>query len=91
MVEIQVTPLDEDAFGVRVREGTNETNHKVTVPDEMLEVLGLPEPDLEELVRESFEFLLEREPATSILGDFRLDAISEFFPEYLDEIRTRLS
>ena len=44
----------------------------------------------EELVRASFEFLLEREPASSILRKFSLDIISRYFPDYSAEIRARL-
>ena len=43
-----------------------------------------------ELVRASFEFLLEREPATAILRVFGLDVISQYFPGYPAEIRARL-
>jgi hypothetical protein len=43
-----------------------------------------------DLVRASFEFLLEREPATSILHEFSLDVISRYFPGYPAEIRARL-
>jgi hypothetical protein len=38
----------------------------------------------------SFEFLLEREPATSILREFSPDVISQYFPGYPAEIRARL-
>jgi hypothetical protein len=44
----------------------------------------------EKLVRASFEFLLEREPATSILREFSPDIISQYFPGYPAEIRARL-
>ena len=44
----------------------------------------------EQLVRTSFEFLLEREPASSILRTFSLDIISQYFPDYPAQIRTRL-
>ncbi len=43
-----------------------------------------------ELARASFEFLLEREPATSILREFSLDVISQYFPGYPAQIRARL-
>jgi len=36
----------------------------------------------EELVRDSFDFLLEREPKTSILSEFDLSVIKRYFPEY---------
>ena len=35
--------------------------------------------------------LLEREPATSILGQFSLSDISRYFPEYPGELADRLS
>jgi hypothetical protein len=38
--------------------------------------------DVEDLVRRSFEFLLEREPASSILRQFDLSVIQGYFPEY---------
>jgi hypothetical protein len=41
-------------------------------------------------VRESFAFLLEREPAASILPEFSLAIISRYFPEYADELPDRL-
>ena len=46
--------------------------------------------DLERVVRVSFEFLLEREPAASILPEFSLDVIGRYFPEYEDELPRRL-
>lgn len=46
--------------------------------------------DDEGLVRESFVFLLEREPPTSILKKFDLSVISRYFPEYAEEMRRRL-
>jgi hypothetical protein len=47
--------------------------------------------DLERVVRTSFEFLLEREPASSIMREFSLDVISRYFPEYEDELPRRLA
>jgi hypothetical protein len=41
-------------------------------------------------VKTSFEFLLEREPASPILRTFGLDVISRYFPDYPAEIRARL-
>lgn len=81
-------------FGVQVTEGDVTTSHKVTVPDELLDEWGMLEPgaqDEERIVRESIEFLLEREPATSILGEFSLSVIPRYFPEYSEELVRRLS
>lgn len=55
-----------------------------------LEELGIPEADPEAVVRESFAFLLEREPATSILPEFSLPVIARYFPEYPSELPRRL-
>jgi hypothetical protein len=91
MSEITVTAMGPGQFGVQVREGDTTTSHQVTVPDDLIDELGLPDVDQEELVEESFAFLLEREPATSILEEFPLTTISRYFPEYPDELRSRLS
>ncbi len=37
---------------------------------------------VEDLVRRSFDFLLERERAGSILASFELSVIARYFPEY---------
>jgi hypothetical protein len=47
--------------------------------------------DVERLVRETFAFLLEREPLGSILSSFDLKVVERYFPEYRAEIRRRLS
>ena len=44
----------------------------------------------EELLRASFQFLLEREPNTSILTSFDLPLIGRYFPEYEQDIHARL-
>ena len=46
---------------------------------------GADEPT--ELVRRSFAFLLEREPASSILRSFDLLVIGRYFPEYERDIQ----
>ncbi len=43
-----------------------------------------------ELIRRSFEFLLEREPASAILSSFTLSVIRRYFPEYENEIAKRV-
>jgi len=39
---------------------------------------------------QSFHFLLEREGVESILPQFNLRQISDYFPEFVDEMRSRL-
>ncbi len=90
MADIKVAPTGAREFEVELREGEAESNHRVTVPEGLIDELRLPEDDLEGVVRESFEFLLEREPASSILPKFSLDVISNYFPEYKVELPGRL-
>jgi hypothetical protein len=91
MADISISPLAPRLFRVEVRQGQRETTHQVTVPERLGEALELGEDDLERVVRESFRFLLEREPATSILRQFSLGDISRYFPEYPSELARRLS
>ncbi len=89
MTEIVVTPAAPGQYGVEVREGSQTSRHQVEVPDDFLEGLG-PGTDPVRVVRESFAFLLEREPASSILGHFALPVIASYFPEYPSELARRL-
>ena len=45
--------------------------------------------DITDLVRRSFDFLLAREPASSILREFDLGTIERYFPEYHSVIHSR--
>lgn len=78
-------------FGVELSEGYEITGHKVRVPEGFLDDMFPVGVDQERLVRESIEFLLEREPATSILREFSLEDIARYFPDYPEEIRRRLT
>jgi hypothetical protein len=65
------------------------TIHEVTVDREVLQDLA-PGATPEELVRVSFEFLLEREPREAIMRRFELPIIGRFFGDYRDEMLRRL-
>ena len=91
MTDIRIHPLDEHGYGVTVVEGSTVTDHKVRVTDDFLDTLGMPDVDETRLVEETISFLLEREKSTSIYEEFDLDVVSQRFPEYLDELRARLS
>lgn len=94
MSTITVRPIGNHQYGVQVTEGDLTTSHTVTVPEELLDEWGMLDAvaeDEERVVRESIEFLLEREPATSILDDFSLSVIPRYFPEYSEELARRLS
>ena len=65
------------------------TEHDVDVDRSTLDDLA-PGAAPEELVRASFEFLLQREPRDSILRAFELPIIGRYFADYPDVIRRRL-
>lgn len=75
---------------VAVQQHGRRTEHTVTVSPAALTRWGKGsgQHDVEDLVRRSFEFLLEREPASSILRRFDLSVIESYFPEY-DELFRR--
>jgi len=76
----------DGTFTVKVKAPKTETSHVVTVPAGLASRLGAGGVPAEELVRASFLFLLDREPATSILPRFSLDVIGRYFPEYPAEL-----
>lgn len=65
------------------------TEHTVEVDRGTLDDLA-PGATPEELVRESFVYLLEREPRESIMRAFELPIIARFFGDYPDEISRRM-
>ncbi len=87
---IEVERLNDKEFRVRVIEGRSETSHVVTLQADDHQRLAGGKAEPEELVRRSFEFLLEREPKESILARFELPVIARYFPEYEREIKRRL-
>jgi hypothetical protein len=88
--DVTVAASGAGVYQVVVRQGSTSTEHRVTVPPGMTDDLGLAGTDESTLVQESFAFLLEREPAGSILRQFELTVIGRYFPEYDQEIRRRL-
>lgn len=89
MPTISVKNLDGLAFEVSVQSGTS-TTHNVTVPPGYADKLTGGRIAVDELVKRSFEFLLERESNTSILRRFDLPVIANYFPEYEQAMRRKL-
>ncbi len=86
MIEVkEIGGGEANEFQVRVRVGKGESNHRVSVSAETVEALGAG-AGAAELVRASFEFLLEREPKEAIMSRFDLTVIGRYFPEYEQEI-----
>ncbi|GAB4326746.1 MAG: hypothetical protein Kow00127_19560 [Bacteroidales bacterium] len=72
-------------------EGRQTTVHEVTVKEDDYKRLTGGAVTPEELLKESFRFLLERESNTMILRRFDLMVIERYFPEYTSEIKRRLT
>jgi len=76
-----------DAFQFDVTVG----RHRYAVTAREADVLDLAGGrDATALVEESFRFLLEREPPSSIMNAFDLSVIERYFPEYRNDVRRRL-
>ena len=86
---ITIHHLSGDEYEVNVSDSTA-TTHRVTLQETDRKRLGGEDISAEQVIEESFRFLLEREPNTSILGSFELPVIEKYFPEYRREIRKRL-
>ena len=89
MTRLRIEAAGGDVYRVTVSDREGETVHEVSVSEDERTRFG-GETVAEDLLRESFRFLLERETKESILGSFELSAIEPYFPEYAEEIRRRL-
>ena len=89
MATITVQKKGDQTFEVFVK-AASATTHTVTLTDAYHQKLTGGKVDAETLIEKSFEFLLEREPNTSILARFDLPVIGRYFPEYQREIGKRL-
>jgi hypothetical protein len=91
VITVDATPTaDGWRCAVTVEEGGSRTEHVVTLDRATYERLCGGAAPPERLVRESFAFLLEREPKESILRQFDLPVMGRYFPEYEATIRQRL-
>jgi|SRR4030042_1087419 len=95
-INVSLISIDDSAdpqhFVIEVRDDDgSKTNHQVTLPKDLYIRLtgGLKSP--EELVRTSFQFLLNKEPKENILPTFDLSQIQGFFPEYEAVISSQLA
>ena len=85
-MEVLINNLSKDKFEILVN-NKQKTMHQVYLSDEVHLEFTNNKISKEELIKFSFEFLLEREPNTSILSSFELNIISKYFPEYLLSVK----
>ena len=89
-MELLITELSKDKFEITVN-ADRITKHVVSITDQMLLNLTNNKISKEELLNFSFNFLLEREPNTSILSKFDIIVISKYFPEYISKVENYCS
>ena len=92
MPEIEVDELEPgetSRFRVTIHDGDSTTTHEVTLLESDAFRLAAGYASEVALIRESFEFLLEREPKEAILPRFDVRDISRYFPEFDREILRR--
>ena len=85
-MEILIKKNDNIKFTVSIKSSVN-SNHIVTLNDDIHFKMTEGIKSKEELILFSFKFLLERENNTSILSNFNLETIQNYFPEYKNEIQ----
>ena len=83
---ISVETIDNNSFKVSVTKDSS-TEHIVLLSDRFHQDVTNNKLTKTELITHSFEFLLKRESNQSILKKFNLEVISQYFPEYIDEIK----
>ena len=85
-MSISIKKLTDDVFQVTVADSMT-TTHEVTVTDQSLTDLTENKMTKTQLLKFSFNFLLDREPNTSILSSFDINVISKYLSDYRVEGR----
>ena len=85
-MSISIKKLTDDVFQVTVADSMT-TTHEVTVTDQSLTDLTENKMTKTQLLKFSFNVLLDKEPNTSILSSFDINVISKYFPDYRVEVR----
>ena len=79
---ISVTAKGQDTFEVVVTTNST-TTHFVIFSDAIHTKVTNGKISKETRLEKSFEFLLAREPNTSILSQFKIEVIFQYFPDYV--------
>ena len=85
-MSISIKNRTNDVFVFTVADSIS-TTHTVTVTDQSLTDLTDNNVTKTQLLELSFNFLLDREPNTSIMSSFHINVISRYFSNYRDEVR----
>ncbi len=87
---IKVSKKDNNTFLVEVKVNGYKTTHNVYLDDDYYKRLTGERVGKEDLIKKSFEFLLERESNRTILSEFDLKVIKRYFPEYENVIKGKI-
>ena len=86
-MKFQIDHINKDLFKVSIKDNI-ETCHHVTLKDEIFQKLTQKKITKEKLINLSFEFLLKKEKNTQILREFELQVISEYFSDYMENVKS---
>ena len=89
-MSIFIRELLDNKFEITVKKRII-TKHIVILTNEYHDSVTKKKISKKKLLEYSFQFLMKREPNTSILSFFELNIISKYFPEYEEEIKKVLS
>ena len=83
---IAIKRIDNDTFLVSISSKKN-TQHIVKFSDKQRDLYELGHIQKDVIIKIAFDFLLAREPNTSILTNFSIDLISNYFPEFETKLK----
>ena len=83
---IAIERIDNDTFSVLISSKKN-TQHTVKFSDKQRDLYELGHIQKDVIIKIAFDFLLAREPNTSILTNFSIDLISNYFPEFETKLK----
>jgi len=83
---IEIEKRSQNEFAVIVEGKGDKRQYIVSLDDNYYYLLTQGRIGKEELIRKSFQLLLEREPKEFILSRFNLKVIKTYFPEFEEEI-----
>ena len=85
-MKFKVDQIHNNLFKVSINDSVDSL-HLVTVSDKIFQKLTKNKITKKKLIQLSFEFLLKREKNTQIFREFEIQVISEYFPDYLDNLK----
>jgi len=87
---IKVERKNGEKLKVTVSEQNSSTVHTVTLDADYYQALTDGKVTKEDFTKKCFEFLLEREGKESILSSFNVKIIKNYFPEFEQQIKTKI-